>query len=255
MGDAIMAQDDRPGMIGATRFERRERSWTIHAGSLRFGLSTVDYRAAMIAPPSYACAPDDTPRPRRIARLAGAMLATIGAGTIVGIAVQAGSVAARPAYVVSVPLPLPAVAERVDAGEASPLARPRSEARTAARIDEAAPLPRPISRSPLRPTPGSGASPTPVVVPPAAPLTPDADAADTDAPLSSMAQAIAAASASGQLQQWSDARGLDHGFVVAGPAEGGCRSLSVLIRRPGSDDRVEQRQACRDNVAGSASPS
>jgi hypothetical protein len=70
-----------------------------------------------------------------------------------------------------------------------------------------------------------------------------------------MAQAIAAAGRSGQLQQWSDAEGLDHGFVVAGPSEGGCRSLSVLIRRPGSDDRVEQRQACRDGATAAAPPS
>lgn len=237
MGDATMTQDDRLAMTGATRIERRERSWTIHAGSLRFGLSTIDYRTAMIAPPTYAYAADNAPRPRRIARLAGAMLATIGAGTIVGIAVQAGDVAARAPYVVSVPLPPPAVTEQDDAGPVPPVVRTRPKPRIAARIVEA-------------PAPQPAASPIPAVVARAEPVMPDADT-----PLSSMAQAIAAASRSGQLQQWSDADGLDHGFVVAGPAEGGCRSLSVLIRRPGSDDRVEQRQACGDGAAAVASPS
>lgn len=241
MGDATMAQDDRLVMTGATRIERRERSWTIHAGSLRFGLSTVDYRAAMIAPPTYAHAPESASRPGRITRLAGGMLATIGVGTIVGIAVQAADVSARLAYVVSVPLPPPAVAERDDSDEAPLLARIRPRTRAAART-AAAPLSQPMPRA--------TASSTPVAVARAEPVT-----LDEDAPLSSMAQAIAAASRNGQLQQWSDADGLDHGFVVAGPAEGGCRSLSVLIRRPGSDDRVEQRRACRDGAAVAASPS
>ena len=241
MGDATMAQDDRPVMTGATRIERRERSWTIHAGSLRFGLSTVDYRAAMIAPPTYAYAPDRAPRPRRITRMAGAMLATIGAGTIVGIAVQAGDVSARAPYVVSVPLPPPAVVEQDDAEPVMPVARSRPRARIAARTIEA-PAP--------SPTPRPVALPTPTAVTRAEPVT-----AEEGTPLSSMAQAIAAAGRSGQLQQWSDAEGLDHGFVVAGPSEGGCRSLSVLIRRPGSDDRVEQRQACRDGATAASPPS
>lgn len=249
MGDATMAQDDRLVMTGATRIERRERSWTIHAGSLRFGLSTVDYRAAMIAPPTYAHAPESAPRPGRITRLAGGMLAMIGVGTIVGIAVQAADVSARPAYVVSVPLPPPAVAERDDSDEAPLLARTRPRTRAVARI-AAAPVSQPMPRASASPTSSPAASPTPGAVARAEPVT-----LDEDAPLSSMAQAIAAASRSGQLQQWSDADGLDHGFVVAGPAEGGCRSLSVLIRRPGSDDRVEQRQACRDGAAVAASPS
>ena len=241
MGEATMAQDDRPVTTGATRIERRERSWTIHAGSLRFGLSTVDYRAAMIAPPTYAHISEGAPRPRRITRMAGAMLATIGAGTIVGLAVQAGDVAARPPYVVSVPLPPPAMAEQDDAGPVPSAARTRPKPRIVAR---AADLPAPL------PTPRPAALATPSAAARSEPGT-----MDEGVPLSSMAQAIAAASRSGQLQQWSDADGLDHGFVVAGPAEGGCRNLSVLIRRPGSDDRVEQRQACRDGAATVASPS
>lgn len=245
MGQDAMPVMTGPVMTGATRIERRERSWTIHAGSLRFGLSTVDYSAAMIAPPTYAFAPVPPRRAGMVTRVAGALLATIGAGTIVGIAVQAGTVSAHTPYVVSVPLPLPPVVERDDADSSPAVTLPRQRAPIAATIP-VVPVPQPTTRPIERPV----AMPSPAI-----PARNEPVALDPDRPLTSMAQAIAAASASGHLQQWSDAEGLDHGFVVAGPSEGGCRTLSVLIRHAGSDDRVERRQACGDRVETDSSPS
>lgn len=64
----------------------------------------------------------------------------------------------------------------------------------------------------------------------------------------SRAVAIAAALRSGEVQEWFEAAGQVHGFVVAGVAEEDagrtCRALSVLTRTPGGADKVDQRREC-----------
>jgi hypothetical protein len=76
----------------------------------------------------------------------------------------------------------------------------------------------------------------------------DADVAAPPADTGSRATAIAAALRSGEVQEWFEAAGQVHGFVVAGEAEQDgartCRALSVLTRAPGGADRVDQRREC-----------
>ncbi|KTT74071.1 hypothetical protein [Sphingomonas endophytica] len=71
---------------------------------------------------------------------------------------------------------------------------------------------------------------------------------DLPADSGSRAIAIAAALRSGEVQEWYEAAGQVHGFVVAGDAEQDgaqtCRALSVLTRAPGGADKVDQRREC-----------
>jgi surface antigen len=75
-----------------------------------------------------------------------------------------------------------------------------------------------------------------------------ADAEESPADAGSRTTAIAAALRSGEVQEWFEAAGQVHGFVVAGAAEQDgaqtCRALSILTRAPGGADRVDQRRAC-----------
>jgi hypothetical protein len=83
----------------------------------------------------------------------------------------------------------------------------------------------------------------------------DADLIALDIPATrTRLAAIDAALRTGEMQEWRDATGADHGYVVAGPAsdEGAlaCRDLSILTRAPGAADRVDQRHECRARPAG-----
>lgn len=66
-------------------------------------------------------------------------------------------------------------------------------------------------------------------------------------------RAVAAAAATGRLQEWARPDGSERGFVVAGtPEQGaaGCRNLSILTRR-GEDDQVTNVRRCgADGVSG-----
>lgn len=100
--------------------------------------------------------------------------------------------------------------------------------------------------APARPLP---VAPKPAPAPAAAPratATPVAD--DLPGDSGSRAAAIAAALTSGEVQEWYEAAGQVHGFVVAGAAEQDgertCRALSVLTRAPGGADKVDQQRAC-----------
>lgn len=66
--------------------------------------------------------------------------------------------------------------------------------------------------------------------------------------------AIDTALRTGEMQEWRDAAGPAHGYVVAGPAsdEGtlACRDLSILTRAPGAIDHVDQRRECRARTGG-----
>lgn len=85
----------------------------------------------------------------------------------------------------------------------------------------------------------------------AAPTAKAPDPSDTD---DQRAMAIAAAFATGDVQEWQSADGREHGFVVAGAAEDRdgttCRSLSILIRPLAGGDRVDQVRQCRAGQGG-----
>ncbi len=186
------------------------RRTTIELGPLRI---TREYRCAPLHP-HYPFA--DAPRTPRGGgwRAAGAL------GVVLALSAGGLSVAAthapapRPArYSVSLPVPVHVIAP----------ARPLRVARTVA----------------------------PVAASPVAVVTAASDAVPSDTVPSdtgSRATAIAAALRSGEVQEWFEAAGQVHGFVVAGEAEPDgvrtCRALSVLTRAPGGADRVDQRREC-----------
>ncbi|KQN90982.1 hypothetical protein ASE95_11985 [Sphingomonas sp. Leaf231] len=185
------------------------RRTTIELGPLRI---TREYRCVPLDP-NYPFA--DAPR----ARSGGGWRAAAALGVVLAVSAGGLSVAATrapmprpPGYSISLPVPQHAIAA----------ARPLSTKRVVA------PATAPV---PVRST---------VVAPAAAHDLPD----DTG----SRAAAIAAAMRSGEVQEWFEAAGQLHGFVVVGEAsaEGTqtCRALSVLTRAPGGADRVDQRRAC-----------
>lgn len=61
--------------------------------------------------------------------------------------------------------------------------------------------------------------------------------------LDAVQPAVDAALRTGTLQQWTSSDGAERGFVVAGPAERGCRTLSILTRRDGGSE-VTTRHEC-----------
>jgi hypothetical protein len=202
--------------------QRHERSWTLIAGSRRLSITRVDHYAV-----SRPMRPVVHPAPDRRWSLMGAVAVVLGsvAGVAtLGLAMNA-SRAATGHYLLSVAVP-----------ERTPFHGVR-------------PQPAPIRA--VRPTP---IMPAPVLLPtPEAITTVDEDATSfaTSAParLEAMQPAIDAAMTTGAMQQWTSSDGAERGFVVAGPVEQGCRTLSILTRRDGSSE-VGTRREC----AGTAAP-
>jgi hypothetical protein len=202
--------------------QRHERSWTLIAGSRRLSITRVDHYAV-----SRPMRPVVHPAPDRRWSLMGAVAVVLGsvAGVAtLGLAMNA-SRAATGHYLLSVAVP-----------ERTPFHAPR-------------------------PTPAAirAVRPQPVAVAPALSSTPAAIATigeDTTtfatpvpARLEAMQPAIDAAMTTGAMQQWTSSDGAERGFVVAGPVEQGCRTLSILTRRDGSSE-VGTRREC----AGTAAP-
>lgn len=216
-----MGTERLPRVTSVTRVERRESSWVFQAGRHRLGFSRVHYHALLQSPYARPVARRRTP----LTAIAGTMLAVIGASTIVIIAVQAPTASARAPYVVRVPLP--ARAPLVEPALDAPAVPPRRASRPAI-----------VAKAP----PGAPAIAAPRPEPVVATIGDESDA--EPATLATRAAAVRAASVRGTLQQWSDPVSLEHGFVVAGPSDGRCRSLSILTRKPGSEDVVEARKEC-----------
>lgn len=206
-----------PGM------QRRERSWIVMAGSRRLSFTRIDHHA--VAPPRRIAA---HAAPRRRSSLTGAIALVLGSVASVatlGMAMNA-SRAATGHYLISVAVP--------------------------ARIPfHAAPLP----PSPVKTVPRRVAAVAPIDAAPALVTAAPADegasyaAASPPPRLEAMQPAIDAALLTGALQQWTSADGLEQGFVVAGPADRGCRMLSILTRRDGGNN-VEKRRECAPPASG-----
>lgn len=201
--------------------ERRERSWTFVAGTRRWSFTKVDYRASA---PVRRVIDHRAPASRMpLTTIVGAALAVIGGATTLGLALHSGRAAAGDRYVLSLPLPSRTIVRAVP---------PVSKVAPAAFVQPSQPVVAPVA----------------AVAPVARAVTP---MLDQEAPaidpvvtrLTAMQPAISAAFRTGQMQQWLTADGNERGFVVAGPAEGHCRTLSILIKRDG-DNRVETRRQC-----------
>jgi hypothetical protein len=205
--------------------QRRDRRWELHAGSRRFAIVLSDHRAsAPVASFQVLRRVGESNRQTgvSISKAIGAVLAMIGGVMTIGIAVQAdGARAGGGSYVVSVPVPQRAVAA-VSAVPAKPTWRPTTRSVAISRPAVAT----------------NGYANVPAVD------TGDAISVDMPTGLTTRQGALAAALRTGAFQQWVRADGDERGFVVAGPAQNGCRDLSVLIRRFGDDDKVEKVHQC-----------
>lgn len=205
--------------------QRRDRRWEIHAGNRRFAIVFSDHRAsAPVASFQVLRRVGESRRPSglSVSKAIGAILAVIGGAVTIGIAIQAdGARAGGGSYVVSVPVPQRAVATVVSVST-KPAGRPASYSVSG--------RPRAISSSDAAIVPATD--------------TRDAISVDMPAGLTTRQGALAAALRTGVFQQWVRGGGDERGFVVAGPAQNGCRDLSVLIRRFGDDDKVEKIHQC-----------
>lgn len=117
------------------------------------------------------------------------------------------------------------------------------------------PVPQPVARTSVQQDVPPPARRKRRAAPAAAAPAEDADVIAVDIPATATRlAAIDAALRTGEMQEWRDATGAGHGYVVAGPAsdEGAlaCRDLSILTRAPGAVDRVDQRRECRARPAG-----
>ncbi len=209
--------------------QRHERSWTLMAGSRRLSFTRVDHYAVS-RPRAAAIAT----APRRRWSLTGAVAVVLGsvAGVAtLGLAMNA-SRAATGHYLVSIAVPdrIPFRADRhVQAGVVKKVERP------------------PVAADPITPAPVAA-----MVVPIDDGILP----ATAQAPLrlESMQPAIAAALRTGTMQQWTSTDGAERGFVVAGPADRGCRTLSILTRRDGDSEVRTQRECTATTDDGTATP-
>lgn len=200
-----------------TSVQRRDRRWELHAGGRRFAIVFSDSRSSTPVATFQVLRRATRSRPPAtlsITKVVGVVLGLLGGVATLGIAIQSGRADAGAAsYVVSVAVP-PA---------------PR-----AAVVKVAQPA-----------TPQPHIVPVRAVVARAAPATvPIYDDQIDETTLSTRQAALAAAMVTGTLQQWTRADGGERGFIVAGPAENGCRELSILVRRFGSDDQVEKSREC-----------
>jgi type IV secretory pathway VirB10-like protein len=203
-----------PGM------QRRERSWTLMAGSRRLSFTRVDHYA--VSQPFRVTAHHAQARRWSLTGAVAVVLGSVAGLATLGLAMNA-SRAASGAYMLSVAVP---------AGTPFQADRPRSpQTRTMHR--------RPAPMVPPMPAPVAAASDD------------DAAYATASAParLEGARPAIDAALSSGALQQWTSVDGAERGFVVAGPVDQGCRTLSILTRRDG-DDKVETRRECAAATGG-----
>ncbi len=205
--------------------QRRDRRWEIHAGNRRFAIVFSDHRAsAPVASFQVLRRVGESRRPSggAVTKAIGAILAVIGGAVTIGIALQAdGARAGSGSYVVSVPVPQRA-AIKVAAAAVKPAWRPA-----------AAPVAGPHTAAAT-----VGAMNVPTID------TAEAIATDPPTGLTTRQGALSAALRTGSFQQWVRAGGDERGFVVAGPAQNGCRDLSVLTRRFGDDDKVEKVHQC-----------
>ena len=199
--------------------ERHERSWTLMAGSHRLSFTRVDHYAVSRPRPAVIGT-----APVRRWSLTGAVAVVLGsvAGVAtLGLAMNA-SRAATGHYLVSIAVPdrIPFRADRhLQAGVVKKVERP------------------PVAADPITPAPA----------PVAAMVGPVDDGilpATVQAPLrlEAMQPAIAAALRTGTMQQWTSVDGAERGFVVAGPVDRGCRTLSILTRRDGDSEVRTQRE-------------
>lgn len=212
---------------------RRDRRWEIHAGKKRFAIVLSEQRSSapvarfqIIHRSTARRSPQFSPT-----RWVGAVLAVIASVVTVGIAIQSTGARAGGSYVVSVPVPQ--------------------------RATIPAPAARPIGRIVTRPhhaavAPNKAAKAVSGVATDALSAVPfDEQGNVSGQGLGNRQAAIAAALRTGSFQQWSANNGDERGFVVAGPAESGCRQLSILVRLFGGDDKVETRRECaRDASVG-----
>ncbi len=206
--------------------QRHERSWTLIAGSRRLSITRVDHYAM-----SRPLRPAVHPVPDRRWSLMGAVAMVLGsvAGVAtLGLAMNA-SRAATGDYVLSVAVP-----------ERTPFHTPRPKAAAIHAV-----RPQPVAVAPAL-------SPTPATI---AAIDEDSTsfAAPVPARLEAMQPAIDAAMTTGAMQQWTSSDGAERGFVVAGPAEQGCRTLSILTRRDGNSE-VDTRRECAGAVAPVTKP-
>ena len=118
------------------------------------------------------------------------------------------------------------------------------------RVAVPAAIPRAMRASPSKAKPANLRSPTvPIAAQPMPAAAETTVTVDDSVPAEAAAitattvqPAIAAATKTGVMQQWISADGMERGFVVAGPAEQGCRTLSILTRRDGGNEVRTQRE-------------
>ncbi|WP_233150549.1 hypothetical protein [Sphingomonas mollis] len=207
---------------------RYERSWTLVTGSRRWSFTKVDYRSSCTA--LQVIDHRAAPQRRSITTMLGIMLALIAGATTLGLAVNSDRAAAGNRYTLSIAVP----------------EKPRTAVVKAKAIRKPAVVP--VTAVAASPVPSADA----VADDTAVSVIDDDPAPDQSVTrLLAMQPAVSAAMRTGQMQQWAKSDGSERGFVVAGPSAGGCRTLSVLIKR-GGDNEVKSLREC--GATGKAVP-
>ncbi|GAA3707508.1 hypothetical protein GCM10022268_16110 [Sphingomonas cynarae] len=199
--------------------QRHERSWTLMAGSHRLSFTRVDHYAVSRSRPRPAVIGTAPVRRWSLTGAVAVVLGSVAGMATLGLAMNA-SRAATGHYLVSIAVP-DKIPFRIDRRSQA------SAARTVAR--------QPMAAKPIAPAP---------TVAMAVPIEDEILPATAEAPLRLEARqpAIAAALRTGTMQQWTSVDGAERGFVVAGPMDRGCRTLSILTRRDGDSDVRTQRE-------------
>ncbi len=211
--------------------QRHERSWTLMAGSRRLSFTRVDHYA--VSRPRSAGIGTAPVRRWSLTGAVAVVLGSVAGVATLGLAMNA-SRAATGHYLVSIAVP-DRIPFRVDR---------HSQAGTAGTVAR-----RPAVAKPVAPAPAP-------MVAMAVPIDDGILPATAQAPLrlESMQPAIAAALRTGTMQQWTSTDGAERGFVVAGPADRGCRTLSILTRRDGDSEVRTQRECTAATDDGTATP-
>jgi len=208
--------------------QRHERSWTLIAGSHRLSFTRVDHYA--LSHPMLTVADAAPVRRWSLMGAIAVVLGSIAGMATLGLGLNA-SRAATGHYLLSVAVP----------------------ATIPFRIDRSKPAPAHAAATPPKTVASTVPSPVATIVVPVGDEV-SSFSPPTSSRLVAMPPAIAAAMATGALQQWTSDDGAERGFVVAGPAEQGCRILSILIRRDGNSDVRTRRECAAGAGDGTTTP-
>ncbi|MES3045252.1 hypothetical protein [Sphingomonas faeni] len=202
-----------------------ERGFSVQLGSLRF--DAWDRR--VVRPPTGQLQGYEA-KPLITWRLGASVAVCMLVAVSIGLAAQHANARSAYSVVVSVPDPLPK-------RSVVTLAKPKAQAASVAKHSPAGLTARPALLT--------------TADPPAS--FPAVAATDQPLPLVSVTTAVRLAMKTGDAQEWGDLSTGARGIVVVGAAqnigEKSCRDLSILTRKDGQPETVEQKRNCEPAIA------